>query len=696
MNELDIVADTAEAKISKSPVSLADQSRQKLGELLDLNDEQKSRIKTFLKEQIKNWLTDTADLHRRLQDDNDLVEGIIMETDFPWVDCCNIHSPITEIYMDGYGSIIKRSVLGAGNIWVAEAEVDELMDMTADIEEMMNFKARNEWNIEHGIRNVIWPTDRDGLGVIQCPYVEEYERSDDIVLLTNEQDFLNEFPSPEDAGISEEEWFNLAELSKQASDEFPVEVPITADKQTYAGPKAEIVEAVDFVTFPAWVADIKTKSCRGYGKRFTAHIEEIREKAENKVFYKDVAKSVINGNAVAKASSYIQAKDEIVGIKRTTNKDERDLYELVIKGRLDEGGEIKKLLVTYSYEDDQLLGCMDYIYRVDFYALFRIDERPNQLFGKNIPAKTRDLNDLSDTLINQEVNTRTISTVPIFMGQKDMKEELDPELQQNKIKPGMIIWLSNFDSFTQFKIQPTDLGENANLQERLMRILDMYLGMPASLFAGGVPSGDPSAPGNKTASLINQGNLRMEDPISTFRYGVEELGNICLSHMYQFGPPIIQFKTTNDDGTQIKTIHKKFLRKNIKLKMNGITVLDNPDAEMQKQFQLYTVLMTNPEFAQNPQAQNEVLKDALVKGRVNGRDRYLPSPEEIQQQQVDTQKKAMLQIAAQKQAQDQQAQEEQVKTNLAKIKQAMTIKKTAQDLAENNLDLAPTNGAAPV
>jgi hypothetical protein len=282
------------------------------------------------------------------------------------------------------------------------------------------------------------------------------------------------------------------------------------------------------------------------------------------------------------------------------------------------------------------------------------------------------------------------------MGQKDMKEELDPELQQNKIKPGMIIWLSNFDSFTQFKIQPTDLGENANLQERLMRILDMYLGMPASLFAGGVPSGDPSAPGNKTASLINQGNLRMEDPISTFRYGVEELGNICLSHMYQFGPPIIQFKTTNDDGTQIKTIHKKFLRKNIKLKMNGITVLDNPDAEMQKQFQLYTVLMTNPEFAQNPQAQNEVLKDALVKGRVNGRDRYLPSPEEIQQQQVDTQKKAMLQIAAQKQAQDQQAQEEQVKTNLAKIKQAMTIKKTAQDLAENNLDLAPTNGAAPV
>lgn len=693
-NELEIVADTSEAHISKAPTSLADQSRQKLGDLIDLTDEQRGRIKTFLKEQIKNWLSDTADLHRRLQDDNDLVEGIIMETDFPWVDCCNIHAPITEIYMDGYGSIIKRSVLGAGNIWVAEAEVDELMGATADIEEMMNYKARNEWNIEHGIRNVIWPTDRDGLGVIQCPYIEEYEKSEDIVLLTSEQDFLIEFPTPEDAGISEEEWWKLADLSKQASEEFPVEVPITFDKQTYAGPKAEIVEAVDFVTFPAWVSDIKSKSCRGYGKRFTSHIEEIRDKSKDKAYYKDAANRIISGNGVSKASSYVQAKDEIVGIKRTTNKDERDLYELVIKGRLDEDGEIEKFLVTYSYDDDELLGCMDYIYRVDFYALFRIDERPNQLFGKNIPAKTRDLNDLSDTLINQEVNTRTISTVPIFMGQKDMKEDLDPELQQNKIRPGMILWLSNFDSFTQFKVQPTDLGENANLQERLMRILDMYLGMPASLFAGGVPTGDPSAPGNKTASLINQGNLRMEDPISTFRYGVEELGNICLSHVYQFGPPIIQFKTTNDQGTQIKTIHKKLLRKNIKLKMNGITVLDNPDAEMQKQFQLFAVLMSDPAFAQNPQAQNEVLKDALIKGRISGRDRYLPSLEEVRRQQVEIQKQAITEMAAQKQIQDQQAKEQQVKDNLAKIKQAMTIKKTAQDLAENNLDLAP-NGASP-
>lgn len=693
MNDLEIVADASKAKIVKPPTSNEDQFNSKLGELIELTETRKNRLLKFLKDNISNWISDTSELHQRLQDDNDLVEGVIMETDFPWVGCSNVHMPITEIYMDGYHSIMKRSIL-SGGIWVTEIDTDDqaLKSMSADIETMMNSKAKNEWNIEHQIDNVIFTTGRDGLGIIQCPYVEEFEKTEDIILVTNEADFLAEFPTPDDAGIPEEAWRTLSEMSKAASDEFPVEIPITFDKPNYIGPKAEIVEAVDFVTFPAWANDIKSPLCRAYGKRFDYHIETIREKSDDEVFYKDAATAVINNSKNNAISSYVQAKDEIMGIKRTSSKDERRLYEMVVKGRLDEDSEVEKFLVTYSYDCDQILSCIYFPYRVDFYALFRIDERPNQLFGKNIPSKTRDLNDLSDTLVNQEVNTRTISTVPIFMGQKSMKEELDPELQQNKIKPGMIIWLSDFDSFVQFKVQPTDLGENANLQERLMRVLDMYLGMPASLFAGGVPSGDPSAPGNKTASLINQGNLRMEDPISCFRYGVEDLGNICLSHLYQFGPPIIQFKAEGTDGTsERKTVHRKFLRKNIKMKMAGITVLDNPASEMQSMFQLYAVLMTSPGFAQDMEAQNNFIRDALIKGRISGRDKYIPTMEEIQQKQIELQKQAILQIAAEKQAQEQQAQEAEIQQNLAKAKQALTIQSTGRKLAEENLGV---NGAS--
>ena len=85
MNENSVTADTKDAVISSMPKSLKEDSRKKLGELLKLTDDQKDRIKKWLKEKINDWKSDTSDLHRRLQDDNDLVEGIVMETDFPWV-----------------------------------------------------------------------------------------------------------------------------------------------------------------------------------------------------------------------------------------------------------------------------------------------------------------------------------------------------------------------------------------------------------------------------------------------------------------------------------------------------------------------------------------------------------------------------------------------------------------------------------
>lgn len=691
MNIDNLELDAQSADISTLPESLSDSYREKMGKLIDLTDEQKSRISEFMKKSISDWKSDTAELHQRLQDDNDLVEGVIMETDFPWVGASNVHAPLTEIYMDGSRAIEMRSILGAGLLWVAETDDQAMLGITAEIEEMLNYKARNDWNIERMIPGAIWTTNRDGLGILQVPYVEEYEKSHDIIIITSFDEFLAEFPTPQDAGISEEEFFKLAQKAQSATEEEPLEIPITFEKQTYAGPKAELVELVDFVTFPAWAPSIKDARCRGYGKRYRAHIETIREKGKDGIFYEDEANQIIEKGKSPSATNYVQPKDDIVGLKRTNEKDERELFEMVVKGRLNDGDDIQKYLVTCSEEGD-ILQVMEYIYRVDFYALFVVDERPNQIIGKSIPAKTRDLNDLADTLVNQTVNANTISTVPMFKGKKDVKEELDPELDSNRIRPGMILWLSDFDSVAQFIVQPTDHGENLQVEERAMRVLDMYVGMPASLFAGGVPAGDPQAPGNKTEALITQGNLRMENPIAFLRYGIAELGDICLSHLYQFGPPQIQYLSEQKDQNgltkkEIRTIHKKYLRKNIRMKMNGVSVIDNPEAEMLKQFKVHQMLMSTPEYAQNPELQNEVMRDALLKGRVQGRDRYLPTSEQIQAKQVEIQKQAMTQMMMEKQLQEQKAQEDQVKANLMKAKQDLDIQNTAQKLAETKLGL---------
>jgi hypothetical protein len=697
MNESNVVLDTKEAAISKLPTSLSDQYREKMGKLLDLTNEQKDRIKKWLKENINLWIQDTKELHERLQDDNDLVEGYIMETDFPWVDASNVHQPVTEIYMDAYRATEKRSILEAGLLWVAETDVDELRPIASQTEEMMNYQARNKWNIASSLPGILWTTNRDGLGVAQVPYVEDYKKVNDIILITNQDEFTKEFPTSEDAGISEEEYEEMKSLCSSATDDEPVEIPITYEKQVYAGPKVEIVDLVDFVVIPAWVPHIKDPRCRGYGKRYTAHIETIREKGFTGVFYEEATKKVIESGKKAQISSYVQAKDDILGIKRTSSKDERTLYELAIKGRLEDDGEIQEFIVTYEKESDELLQCIDYIYRTEFYALFVIDERPNQMVGKSVPSKTRDLNDLIDTQVNQEINIRTISTVPIFKGKKDIKSDLDPEVQQNKIRPGMIIWLDDFDSFDQFKVQPTDLGESAALQERSMRMLTMYMGMDPALSAGSAPSGDPKARGNKMMTMIQQASIRMEDPISFLRQGISDLGDICLSHVYQFGPPLISYQTDRPgpDGQiqkQVQTIHKKYLRKDIRLKMNAVGVINNPQSEMQKAFQVHQMLMTCQVYAQNPQLQAEVLRDVLEKGRINGRERYLPNEQKLKQMMVEIQKQAMQKMMLEKALQEKKAKEDQVKQNLAKVHQALSIKAAGQKMAEANLG---TNGGEP-
>lgn len=699
-----VVVDAADVRVATLPRTLSDAYRQKLGELIELDDRQKARLKSWLKTRLSEWKEDTSELHERLEADNDLVEGMVTETDFPFEGASNVHVPVTEMYMEVYKSVEKRSILGADLLWYGETDVDELKDMLADVEELMNYKARHEWNIEKCLSQVFWTTNRDGLGIIQCTWEETYEPARDIVLLTSEDDFLTEFPSPEETGLDEQEYMELWQyVVENASPEMPIEVPITFEKLTYYGCKGEVVELIDFVTLPATVPDIKSKACRGYGKRFYMRKGEIRDKRDDNVFYKEAANRLLSKQGKASTRNpYTQAKDEVEGLKRS-NKDDMEFFELAIRGRLDgendDAGE-RWFLVTYSFEHDELAACMEYPYRVPFYALFRINERPGRLIGRSIPQKTRDMNDEIDTQHNQRINARTISAVPSFKAQLNAKKELDPMLNNNKWRPGGIFWLTDFNTFDQFKVQPVDLGESMQEEENDFRILDLYLGSAVSLLSGSTAPGDPSAPGNKTAIMIQQSNLRMDDPLAELREGVSELGEICLSHLYQFGPPLLEFQSEIEGQggggvRESRTLHKKFLRRGIHLQMRGITVTQNPDAEMQKKFQLYTFLMNEPTFAGNPQARIELLRDALRAGREAGRDRYLPTLEQIQQQQLDLQKKAMIQMELEKAMAAKQQADEATKSKLAGAKQEIDQKTTAEKMAAHSLAInAIDNNAA--
>lgn len=689
-NEENIELDASEAVVSTLPKSLSEDYRSKMGKLLELNDAQKKRLKKWLKKRIEEWESDTAELHRILEEDNDLVEGYVDEpSDIYQGWGSNVHVDVTGIYMEVFQSIEKRSILSADTIWYAETDNPELWDFVADLDTMLNQKARNEWNIEEMVPMAIWAKNRDGLSAVKVTWEEEYEKTKDVILITSSDDFMQEFPTPDDAGLEMEEWQQLQQyVSENASEETPVEIPITFEKRTYYGNKAEVVELIDFVTFPATVKTIYGPSCRGYGMRFKERKEEIKKKIKDEVYYEDEAKSLIKKGNTSEIPSYTQSQDYIEGLKRTNTKDDYGNFELVVKGSIDgDDGEEGKYLVVYNKTADILLRCIDYPYRVDFYALFTVNKKPNRLIGKSVPSKTRDMNDEIDTQHNQRINARTITNVPSFIADPDSKKEWDPKDPANRWKPGIIVYTTK--RFDQLKLQPVDLGESMAEENNDFRILDLSVGAPASLFSGQASIGDPNAPGNKTAMMIQQGNMRMDDPLMEDREGIDMLGNICLSHLYQFGPAIIQFTSDQLQGGKnkktIKTIHKKYLRTGINMRMKGITIIQNPDAEMAKKLNVYGFLSKDPIFMQYTKGRVELLRDALKAGREVGRDKYLPPMDQIEQEQIDIQKKAMVQMAQQQQAAQQQQKEQLIKGVLLKAKQAIDLKKTQNGLVENGV-----------
>ena len=676
--------------LKKVPEYLSEEYGSKFGRLLTLTKEQESRLKKRLKREIDDWKSNTADLHKSLQEDNDLIENVVEETDYPWTGASNIHIPISAIYMKVYHSIERRSILGSDLIWYVEIEDENIESFAADIDEGLNYKARNEWNIEEALNDVFWTTPRDGLGIMQVPYVEEYEKVNDVVYISSIEEFMQEFPTMEDTGLSEEEFSELIQRIVSEADEYnPVPVPITYEKVVYSGPKGEVVELVDFVTFPATAKDITRQYARGYGKRFTLRRGEIKRRKKDGLWYEKAVDTFLNHTkSGSNANSYTTSRDRIEGLNRSGRSDDYEFFELVYYFDLDKGKEEVKLLLTYSHDEDELTAVIEYPYRVDFYALFRIESRPNRLIGNSIPRQARDLNNEIDTQHNQRIHTREISTVPSFKGQKTAKTDIDFEAEENQFRPGVIFWMAEPDKFEQFKIQPTDLGESIQEESNDVRYCSLLFGVDAFISSGLAQQNDPDAPGNKTMALINQSNLRMDDPISELRSGVEKVGEICLSHVYQFGSSIFDFSAEDESGKMVrKQIPKRILRKGIKIRMQGITVAQNPEAEFMRWYNYYKALVAEPVIGQSPKRRIEILKRALNAGRVRGRNKILPTMQELEQEEIQMRIKVQQTMQAQQQmAQQQQALAQQKAQGemVQKIKQSR-LKNLADKVRENNL-----------
>lgn len=642
--------------------------KSQMGEEVQLSKDERARLKKKLKRDVNNWVDSTAPLQTRLEEYLALAEGYsIYDTDPPFEGAYMSNIAVVQIYLSVCTSIQVRSILSADTIWYATVDPDyeNLLGQVTEIDVMMNFKARAEWNVEPGIKEAIYCANRDGLSAVDIPMVWEEEHVKDVVFIHNEQDFAEEFPDPDSAGMSPEEYAAFAQdVLGRASEEFPEEVPIEFDRIVYFGPKLYLIERANLVTFPPNAKSLEREDVRGYGFRFTLRRGEVVRNMNSGKWSKGACEKFLKKTkgGVGEQSDYERNKDELAGIESADDSDTYEFYGLTYWFSRERDGEEEKFSIVYSLKQDIVLSIKEYIYRVCTMATFRTDKKPNQLEGRSICEKLYEMWREINHMHSQRVQSRDITNIPSFKAKKSAVKDFDPAEEQNEWHPGVIFWLTNPEDFEQFKVQPVDLGESLQEEANDLRYATQLIGVDPSLFSGAPSQSDPNAPGNKTGLLIQQSNLRMDDPIDQLRDGVEQVGNICLSHLYQFGPPELTYFKQVGDVMERKSLRKRILRTGVKLKMRAVGVTMNPDYEFQKGMQQHGALLeVEPLFAQDPKRRIPDLRRVLQKARHPNYEKILPSDEEIDQIIAAQQQQMQMQQQMAMAQQQQQAQLEQAK-----------------------------------
>lgn len=127
-----------------------------------------------------------------------------------------------------------------------------------------------------------------------------------------------------------------------------------------------------------------------------------------------------------------------------------------------------------------------------------------------------------------------------------------------------------------------------------------------------------------------------------------------------------------------------------------MTVVDNPDAEMARWLGLGAQLMQlEPTFAQNPEARTTLWGMALSAGRVPNRDKLLPSPQVLKQQQVKMMVEAQKQLAVQSAVQGAVQEKERVAQRFKDVREGLSRRALVEKVAAMAGGAQGENGNAP-
>jgi hypothetical protein len=515
--------------------------------------------------EYKAWEKQTLPNRRNLTKLNEMLEGVVEETNFPFEGSSNITIGYASGMARTFKSTFNKTAYQDPDIFTAVTRDSALIEKLDDIEEAVNYSFHSECNGLDILKQGTIPCLRDGTLIISGFWDRQIEKCSDYKSYKTFIDFQNDFPNFASAGISEAEYAEIADEFIKSEDT-EIICNFQYDNILYDGPAYEIVPLTRFVYYPT--QSTRIRDMKLYGKEYFITKDKLKEGVERGEYYKESVEKLCDRKPSGENDFWSSSKNFIEKITRPTIEDEKPfkVVDAVWKADLDGDGIKEKYLVTFSSEHEGVvLSFRNYHIRnnIDFCVDFRLSAREDRFLGISLIGEGQDKFNLLDTIHRNRNNVRMLTTSPILLIQKNMKEDMDLFRAENIIKPGCAFFVDDVDKgIKQLPLQDLSRSnDNMDEENQIVRYLEFCLG-PTQAMSGKETQQDPRAPMGKTIALLQQANGRIDDYLDEFRRSIPELAKLHCALLAQFGQDQVKYNIEQDGELTIKELDKKILFKN--------------------------------------------------------------------------------------------------------------------------------------
>jgi hypothetical protein len=650
---------------------------------INLSEDDYKLVTELLWDCYREWDSNTSLLRSKLLKYNNRLEGISSPRTDPWPGACSLMVPLIEIHIVGLHSLITATMLDNDPIWF----VKEMVPPTAaggdmvdpNIEWFLNYKSKVELNLDESLSEAFYNALATPLGLGVMDWVEEKGKEFHVEV------FEKEFPSPEEAGCSPAQYVSfLTDLAQGKA----VHVKREEEVVRYRGPRLRIVELKDLVRAPVDAPSLEYTVF--HGDMFRQRANYFRVGANRDWFDKDEVEEMLKtAGETSPMDKISQQQNRNEGLSSTPIRKADEYYCVRGNLRIDLNGDGEEEFyhVVFHPKTKRLLRIEDYPYwhnRIN-YIPFRIRKKSGRLLGRCITDMLWDLNEETDTQHHLRIDSRAISTVPSFK-KKLSETSIDFSRKDQHFYPGVVFEVNAVDGLTQLEITQTDMGTSMQEEQTLFQLAVWLIGNDPGLRSGTPQTKDPRASGKKTQQQLQQSNVRVDDYIRQLMVPTNEVGSQTLELYYQFAPdavlPYAQYSPETGQWMQKEIQRVKLRNKAMTVKVARTSVMDNPDALLQRALTNYQLWANEPLIGGNMQRRHELVRRTLFAEREKDISKLLPNLQQIIQEMNQAKQQASQDPAA---AQIQNTIEDKTKGGGSGDKAAVGKKQGGPDLSAGAL-----------